>query len=143
MEIKTIKVLLKKYLEGKTRLDEESILRNYFNHEQNLPEEWIHYRQFFTYFEKSKNESFSISKTNSYNNKKIWIRVAASIALLIGTYLIDFFETQPRVLEQQEAEFAFQQFQTQMKNISTHLNNGAQKVSYLDYWNKSTQKLLK
>tara|TARA_A100001011_G_scaffold162376_1_gene170838 strand:+ start:719 stop:1150 length:432 start_codon:yes stop_codon:yes gene_type:complete len=143
MEIKTIKVLLKKYLEGKTSLNDESVLRNYFNHEQNLPEEWIHYRQFFTYFEKSKNESFSISKTNSYNNKKIWIRVAASIALLIGIYLIDFFETQPRVLEQQEAEFAFQQFQTHMKNISTHLNNGAQKVSYLDYWNKSTQKLLK
>ena len=143
MEIKTIKVLLKKYLEGKTSLDEEFVLRNYFNHEQNLPEEWIHYRQFFTYFEKSKNESFSISKINSYNNKKIWIRVAASIALLICIYLIDFFETQPRVLEQQEAEFAFQQFQTHMKNISTHLNSGAQKVSYLDYWNKSTQKLLK
>ena len=143
MEIKTIKVLLKKYLEGKTSLNDESVLRNYFNHEQNLPEEWIHYRQFFTYFEKSKNESFSISKINSYNNKKIWIRVVASIALLIGIYLIDFFETQPRVLEQQEAEFAFQQFQTHMKNISTHLNNGAQKVSYLDYWNKSTQKLLK
>ena len=143
MEIKTIKVLLKKYLEGKTSLNEESVLRNYFNHEQNLPEEWIHYRQFFTYFEKSKNESFPIFKINSFNNKKIWIRVAASIALLIGIYLIDFFETQPRVLEQQEAEFAFQQFQTHMKNISTHLNNGAQKVSYLDYWNKSTQKLLK
>ena len=95
MEIKTIKVLLKKYLEGKTSLNEESVLRNYFNHEQNLPEEWIHYRQFFTYFEKSKNESFPISKINSYNNKKIWIRVAASIALLIGIYLIDFFETQP------------------------------------------------
>lgn len=143
MEIKTIKFLLKKYLEGKTSLNDESVLRNYFNHEQNLPEEWIHYRQFFTYFEKSKNESFPISKINYYNNKKIWIRVAASIALLIGIYLIDFFETQPRVLEQQEAEFAFQQFQTHMKNISTHLNNGVQKVSYLDYWNKSTQKLLK
>ena len=143
MEIKTIKFLLKKYLEGKTSLNDESVLRNYFNHEQNLPEEWIHYRQFFTYFEKSKNESFPIFKINSFNNKKIWIRVAASIALLIGIYLIDFFETQPRVLEQQEAEFAFQQFQTHMKNISTHLNNGVQKVSYLDYWNKSTQKLLK
>jgi hypothetical protein len=143
MKIKTIKVLLKKYLEGKTSLDEESILRDYFNNGQNLPEEWIHYRQFFTYFEKSKNESFPLSKINYYNNKKIWIMVAASIALLIGIYLIDFFETQPRVLEKQEAEFVFKQFKTQMKNISTHLNNGVQKVSYLDYWNKSTQKLLK
>ena len=46
MEIKTIKVLLKKYLEGKTSLNEEYVSRDYFNHEENLPEEWIHYRQF-------------------------------------------------------------------------------------------------
>ena len=143
MEIKTIKVLLKKYLEGKTSLNEESVLRNYFNHEQNLPEEWIQYRQFFIYFEKSKNVSFPLPKINSYNNKKIWMMVAASITLLIGIYIINFLETQPTIVEQQEAEFAFQQFQTQMKNISTHLNNGVQKVSYLDYWNNSTEKLLK
>ena len=143
MKIKTIKVLLKKYLEGKTSLNEESVLRNYFNHEQNLPEEWIQYRQFFIYFEKSKNVSFPLPKINSYNNKKIWMMVAASIALLIGIYIINFLETQPTIVEQQKAEFAFQQFQTQMKNISTHLNNGVQKVSYLDYWNNSTEKLLK
>ena len=58
MEIKTIKVLLKKYLEDITSLNEESILRDYVNHEKNLPEEWIHSRLFFTYFEKSENESF-------------------------------------------------------------------------------------
>tara|TARA_B100000886_G_scaffold113570_1_gene76381 strand:+ start:1033 stop:1236 length:204 start_codon:yes stop_codon:yes gene_type:complete len=50
--------------------------------------------------------------------------VNGSIALLIGIYRINFFETQPIVFDGQEAKFIFQQFQTQMKNISTHLNNG-------------------
>ena len=58
MEIKTIKVLLKKYLEDETSLNGESVLSDYFNHEKNLPEEWIHPRLFFTYFEKSENEFF-------------------------------------------------------------------------------------
>ena len=69
--------------------------------------------------------------------------VTGSIALLIGIYIINFFETKQIVFDGQEAKFIFQQFQTQMKNILTHLNNGAEKVSYLDYLNKSTQKLLK
>ena len=54
------------------------------------------------------------------------------------------FRITKRILvSKEEAEFAFQQFQTQMKNISIHLNNGVQKISYLDYWNNSTEKLLK
>jgi len=30
-----------------------------------------------------------------------------------------------------------------MKTVSSHLNKGAEKVAYLDYWNDTTQKLLK
>ena len=30
-----------------------------------------------------------------------------------------------------------------MKKVSSHLNKGAKQVSYLDYWNETTQKLIK
>jgi hypothetical protein len=30
-----------------------------------------------------------------------------------------------------------------MKHVSSHLNNGSQSLAYLDYWNNTTQKLIK
>ncbi|MDA9015588.1 DUF3379 domain-containing protein [Flavobacteriaceae bacterium] len=143
MEIKTIEILLEKYLEGETSLKEETVLRAYFNEEQNLPIEWTHYRQFFNYYELAKNESFPTAKIKSKTRIRTWMMAAASITLVIGLSLNTFFESQSAPLEQQEAEFAFQQFQKQMKNVSNHFNKGVQKVAYLDYWNESTQKLIK
>jgi hypothetical protein len=68
---------------------------------------------------------------------------AASIALVVSIQLSGIFESQKSPLELQEAEFVFQQFQTQMKNVSNHLNRGVQKVAYLDYLDETSQKLLK
>jgi len=43
-------------------LEEEVVLKTYFKKEQNLPKEWIQYRQFFAYYELAKNESFPSTK---------------------------------------------------------------------------------
>lgn len=144
MELKTIEVLLERYLEGETTLEEETVLRAYFKKEQNIPKKWIHYSHFFAYCESAKKESFpSSSKTKSKTPVKIWMMAAASIALVFGLQLSGLFESESTPLKQQEAEFVFQQFQTQMKNVSSHLNKGVQKVAYLDYLDETSQKLLK
>ena len=36
-----IETLLERYFEGETSLEEEAVLRKYFNEEQNIPEAWI------------------------------------------------------------------------------------------------------
>ena len=144
MELKTIEVLLERYLEGETTLEEETVLRAYFKKEENIPKKWIHYSHFFAYCESAKKESFpSSSKTKSKTPVNIWMMAAASIALVVGLQLSGLFESESTPLKQQEAEFVFQQFQTQMKNVSSHLNKGVQKVAYLDYLDETSQKLLK
>lgn len=143
MEFKKIEALLEKYLEGETSLEEEVVLKTYFKKEQNLPKEWIQYRQFFAYYEFAKNEFFPSTKIKSTARIKTWMMAAASIALVVSIQLSGIFESQKSPLELQEAEFVFQQFQTQMKNVSNHLNRGVQKVAYLDYLDETSQKLLK
>ena len=144
MELKTIEVLLERYLEGETTLEEETVLRAYFKKEENIPKKWIHYSHFFAYCESAKKESFpSSSKTKSKTPVNIWMMAAASIALVVGLQLSGLFESESTPLKQQEAEFVCQQFQTQMKNVSSHLNKGVQKVAYLDYLDETSQKLLK
>ena len=144
MELKTIEVLLERYLEGETTMEEETVLRAYFKKEENIPKKWIHYSHFFAYCESAKKESFpSSSKTKSKTPVNIWMMAAASIALVVGLQLSGLFESESTPLKQQEAEFVFQQFQTQMKNVSSHLNKGVQKVAYLDYLDETSQKLLK
>ena len=111
MELKTIEVLLERYLEGETTLEEETVLRAYFKKEENIPKKWIHYSHFFAYCESAKKESFpSSSKTKSKTPVNIWMMAAASIALVVGLQLSGLFESESTPLKHQEAEFVFQPF---------------------------------
>jgi hypothetical protein len=143
MELKAIEKLLNKYLEGETSLKDEAILRTYFTQESRIPEAWIPYRQFFGYCKEAKKETFPVKQKKQTKPIKSWMLVAASIALVFALQLSGLFEQKAAPFEKQQAELAFQQFQTQMKTVSNHLNRGAQKVAYLDYWNDTTQKLIK
>ena len=143
MELKAIEKLLNKYLEGETSLIEEAVLRAYFTQESRIPEAWIPYRQFFGYCKEAKKETFPVKQKKQTKPIKSCMLVAASIALVFALQLSCLFEQKTTPFEKQQAELVFQQFQTQMKAVSNHLNRGAQKVAYLDYWNDTTQKLIK
>ena len=143
MELKAIEKLLNKYLEGETSLKEEAVLRTYFTQESTIPEAWIPYRQFFGYCKEAKKETFPMSRKKQTKHIKSLMLVAASIALVFALQFSGLFEQKATPFEKEQAALAFQQFQTQMKTVSNHLNRGAQKVAYLDYWNDTTQKLIK
>ena len=143
MELKAIEKLLNKYLEGETSLKEEAVLRTYFTQESTIPEAWIPYRQFFGYCKEAKKETFPICRKKQTKSIKSLMLVAASIALVFALQFSGLFDQKATPFEKEQAALAFHQFQTQMKTVSNHLNRGAQKVAYLDYWNDTTQKLIK
>jgi len=138
-----IETLLERYFEGETSLEEEAVLRKYFNEEQNIPEAWIPYQQFFGYCEVAKKETYPSVSNRTKTSNRSWIFAAASIAVLLTLQVGGVFDDKNTITEQQQAELAFQQFQIQMKTVSNHLNRGVQKVAYLDYWNDTTQKFIK
>jgi len=142
MEIKKIEALLKKYLEGETSLSEESFLRDYFNKEIDLPEAFKSYQKFFTYYQVAKKETFPLIKKKTKLILRPWMFAAASIAIIFSLQISGFFTTS-NSNDQEEALKIFKQFQIQMKQVSSHLNNGSQSLAYLDYWNNTTQKLIK
>ena len=143
MKLKAIEKLLNNYLKGDTSLKEEAVFRTYFTQKSMTHELWILYCQFFGYCKEAKKETFPVKQKKQTKPIKSWMLVAASIALVFALQLSGLFEQKAAPFEKQQAELAFQQFQTQMKTVSNHLNMGAQKVAYLDYWNDTTQKLIK
>ena len=143
MELKKIESLLEKYNEGETTLQEEIQLRDYFTQQESVPEEWVVYRQLFQYYAQAQKETLtSQNKEKSFSTKTLLL-VAAGAALVFSLQLSGVFETSLAPINEEAAKLAFQEFQNQMKTVSTHLNKGAEKVAYLDYWNTTTQKLIK
>jgi hypothetical protein len=143
MELKKIESLLEKYNEGETTLQEEIQLRDYFTQQESVPEEWVVYCQLFQYYAQAQKETLtSQNKEKSFSTKTLLL-VAAGAALVFSLQLSGVFEASLAPINEEAAKLAFQEFQNQMKTVSTHLNKGAEKVAYFDYWNTTTQKLIK
>ena len=143
MELKKIESLLDKYNEGETILQEEIQLRDYFIQQESVPEEWVVYRQLFHYYAQAKRETLSSQNKQKSFSTKTLLLVAAGAALVFSLQLSGVFETSLAPINEEAAKLAFQEFQNQMKTVSTYLNIGAEKAAYLDYWNTTTQKLIK
>lgn len=143
MELKKIEVLLEKYNQGETTLQEEAQLRIYFTQQEEVPEEWSVYRQLFQYYALAQKETFFPSKKKKSNTPRVVMLVAAGAAVVLSLQLSGVFERTSAPYDEQAAKLAFQEFQIQLKTVSTHLNKGAEKAAYLDYWTTTTQKLTK
>jgi|TARA_B110000285_G_scaffold233054_1_gene305734 hypothetical protein len=143
MGSKKIIALLERYLEGNTTLEEEKVLSAYFKSTQSIPENWESYRMFFGYFDHAKTFQFPIYSNRKRINIKPWMAAAALIAVVVSIQLNTLYRQNTVVSNQEQVEYTFQQFKTNMKIISNHLNKGTQKLAYLDYWNTATLKFIK
>lgn len=96
MDYNTIKALLDRYFEGETSLEEESLLRQYFQQED-IPAEWANYQSLFQFFqregEKGTSPEFDEKLRNSGNknaplkvislrSRRLWRAAAAAVILL-------------------------------------------------------------
>jgi hypothetical protein len=101
MNTREIEILLDKYLEGETSLDEERILKTYFSTDD-VPEQFKAYAGLFTYFEKEKQAkmpseleariSENIHRQTQmafFRNRRFWYYftgIAASILLVFAFF---------------------------------------------------------
>jgi hypothetical protein len=140
MEQSKIKQLLESYLEGKTTLEEEAILRDFFTQSSQIPKELSVYKPFFTFYKYTQKEQFSRSKKQSYSRiVKLFVGIAAILALVFTLQTQQGNQAGP--LTDEELAIAYEEFQTQMQRVSSHLNRGTQNITYLYYWNTTTQKI--
>lgn len=123
MELSNIEKLIEKYENAETSLQEEQVLKAFFQQDA-VPAHLLEYKTMFNYFDQSSTERYtkSIQLKPIRSNWK-WLSIAATVALLVSIYTIN----SPGTLnesERQEAQLAFQETQKAFQLISQNLNKG-------------------
>tara|TARA_R110000796_G_scaffold248124_2_gene374549 strand:+ start:9572 stop:9973 length:402 start_codon:yes stop_codon:yes gene_type:complete len=122
-----IEILLNKYLDAETSLNEESILRDYFNNNE-VESHLLPYKAMFTYF-KTKDEYVKPIFKPKTNLR--WLNIAASIVLLIGVYF--GYEAK----QNYETQIAYNQTEKALNLLVNNFNKGVQSMTYLNEFDKA------
>ena len=155
MDYREIKALLDKYLEGNTSLEEEKILRKFFDEKQDVPEDIQYAKHMFSSFrnEASGKPDFVIKdhKVIHFRKRNIFVLtgIAASILLIIGYFLINnsrndqiiyaYFDGKPV----HDKQFAINETKRALMLISSNLNQGTRDLNYLAKINEIEQLVIK
>lgn len=141
MELKVIDGLLEKYLNAETSLQEEARLREYFTSGEVAPH-LQEYVPLFSYFELSKEESFTGQVNFDKGRKKVysWVAVAASVVVAAGL----FFQEPATVNEfgsYEDPELAMEKTKEALQMVSQLMNTGTEDLMYLQEFNNATNKI--
>lgn len=159
-----IEILIEKYENGETSLQEEQQLRNYFTQETVVPELEV-YRSMFTYFSQTRNEQFTkdvpLEPKKTYTLYK-WISVAAIAVLMFGLYFSNPITGAEKtyanlsVEEQMDYDNAMLAFNmlssnfkkgtenmTALTQMSESLNQGQESLAILSEFDNATDKIFK
>ena len=153
MVLNNIEILIEKYENGETTLEEEQQLRDYFSQETVAPHLEV-YKPMFQYFLVTKEEQFTkdvpLKTKNTYALYK-WISVAAVAVLMFGVYIQN---TKPNdeidpVLAQQTMEalsllsMNFNKGTSSMNLLSSNFTKGAENIAYVGAFGETTNKIYK
>lgn len=145
MELKQIEILLEKYFEGETTLQEEKELKAYFSSNNVAPYLDV-YVPMFTNFQKQKEIQFTKAlplQPRKRNNVK-WIGVAASVVALFGTLL--YFNNQNTSKDLgtfSSPEEAFLETQKALHMVSLEVNKGVKSMEVLNEYEKTKKTIFK
>ena len=140
MELVNVEKLIEKYENAETTLQEEQLLKEYFQ-QADVPYHLLEYKAIFNYFDESSAERFTKTiplKTNRPVWR--WLSVAAVALIMISVYT--FNSSEPS--EQEKAEMAYQETQKALNLISQNLNRGSNvAIAGLQEFEKTQSKVFK
>ena len=134
--------LLDLYDDGETTLEQERDLKSYFASES-YDKDFEPYAVLFSYFEtESKTTSqVEVDLQSSKPNKFLWLNVAASIVVILGAvWLFTYYEKQQDI---QAARIAFEKTQNALNFLSYNMNEGLEKLEYIEVLNTQKNKIIK
>ena len=158
MDCKDIEILLEKYFEGQTSMEEELTVKNYLNTTTDLPKNLEYAKHIFGYFKEASHEDIK-TKVNPQINRRILglsrkqvsfiSGIAASVAIFIGCYfafnnpneevVYAYINGKPVTNE----KIAIEETKRALLTISSNLNRGTTHLNYLTKINEVEQLLIK
>jgi hypothetical protein len=140
MELANIEILVEKYENAETSLQEETTLRNYFTG-GNVAPHLQEYKYMFNYFDASKDETYTkIIELETKKSKKRnlkWFSVAASVVLLLSVFV------GKHEYKRYQAKKQFAQISKGLILLSSNLKKGEQAVASLYIYENTVNKILK
>ncbi|BCY29627.1 hypothetical protein [Flavobacterium okayamense] len=146
MESRQIEILLEKYFEGETSIQEERELKAYFSSTEVAPH-LESYTPMFTNFQKQKELQFTKAlplQPRKQNHVK-WIGVAASLVALFGTllYFNNNVTTNQDLGTFSNPEEAFIETQKALNMVSTEVNKGVKSIEVLNEYEQTKKTIFK
>lgn len=145
MELSKIENLLDAYFEGRTNLEEEEVLMDYFCN-RHVANHLLQYKPIFIGLSAARKEqskrSFEIPESGTAKNT-VW-RYAVAGALVVTIGIGSFFLSNPGMsAEEQEALTAFENSKEALRFLSENLNKGAHKMYYVEVFETSKSKVFR
>lgn len=146
MELDKIERLINKYFEATTTVAEENVLKQYFSKEKVAPH-LEQYTPIFNYMSVAKKEGFTkavvlpVSKAKDNGNYLKWISVAAVAVLMIGFYFYTPVQ-EPVTLADEFTPEEIASAQEALVLLAMNFNKGTEKLTYLQEFEKNTNKFL-
>lgn len=145
MELRQIEILLERYFEGETTLQEEKELKAYFSSSEVAPQLEC-YKPMFANFQKQKEVQFTkaLPLQPRKRNYVKWIGVAASLVALFGTLL--YFNSQENSNDLgtfSNPEEAFIETQKALNIVSMEVNKGVKSIEILNEYEQTKKTIFK
>jgi hypothetical protein len=143
-----IEMLLDKYFQGTTSIDEERELNSYFS-SGNVEPHLEKYKGIFVFFDQSKQQKYTkkIPKFTK-KHKVMWFSIAASIAALLS-FIVFLFINHNNISNQDQLgtytspERAFEETQKALALLSIHVSAGIKSVNYVQEYENTKNKVFK
>ena len=151
MEFKDLEILLEKYFEGNTTLNEELQIKEFFKNNSDLPDNLMETRAMFQFFSKEKQEKTDMvfpvkEKQKSARVRNLYYQVsaiAASILILISVITYTDNTEEQRVYAYingkpiMDEQVAIIEAKRALLLVSSNLNEGTESLKHLSSFNKA------
>lgn len=145
MELSKIEKLLERYEDGRTSLEEEKSLREYFL-KGDVPQHLKPYQLMFLFSARERKESME-EKPQVHSSKQsfAWASVAAILIIALGIF---FYNDSSRMLNENDLgtisdqELALEKTKETLNMVSQFMNEGTADLVYLKEFNNTKNKII-
>lgn len=148
MDYNEIKILLRKYLDGDTTLKEEQLLQDYFQNNEDIPQEFTYAKTMFNQFKQAKTVSYSQKTKHKTLPILRLTAIAVSIALLAGIGIHQMVPQQKTIYGYIDGKpitdktVAINEIENAFDQISQNLNRGTKNLNQLSKFYKTKQLIM-